>query len=250
MKTLALLLTMVVAMVSLPARSDARENAGNDETAKPKQREQGKESAAGKKVRLWGMHAQMVKVCNLNEEQQKQIAELNDLRQKAMKEFEAENIEKLKTLKAQKVEARKNKDKKALEEASAQLSDLLLKRKEIDSQWQAKIMGVLTEEQKAQWDRYQAKLLINKMFKNAKLTDEQVEQVANAHEKFMTDVDLSDKKARHEALQKLTDYIRAEILTDAQRAATTRPGKKAATRPGASEKPAKVKETKGESEDQ
>ena len=238
----------------LPARSDARENAGNDETAKPKQREQGKEPAAGKKVRLWGMHAHMVKVCNLTEDQQKQIAELNDLRQKARKEFEAENTEKIKTLKAQIAEARKNKDEKALEEARTQLSDLLLKRKEINTQWRAKIMAVLTPEQKVQWDRYQIRLSVMRRFKKAKLTDEQAAEVKAAYAKFMTDVDLSDKEARREALQKLTDYIRAEILTDAQRAATTRPVKKTTTRPAKttttkpSEESEKPSETGGEEE--
>jgi len=169
------------------------------------------------------MHARMAKVCQLSEDQQKQVAELNTLRQKAMKQFKAENAEKIKTLNAQIAEAKKSKDKKALKEARTQLRSLHRKQREIYTQWQSKIMAVLTPEQKSQWAKDQVVLSIKRRFRKAKLTDKQTVDIEAACAKFTTGVDLSDKKARREAVKKLADHIRKEILTDAQRTATTRP---------------------------
>ncbi|MDY7011565.1 MAG: hypothetical protein SVV80_12560 [Planctomycetota bacterium] len=241
MKTLTLLLTMVVALVSLGARSDAAKDAENNETSKPKAHKQGKEPTTRKKALLRGMHARMAKVCKLSVQQQKQIAELNTLRKKAMKQFHTENAEEIKTLKTKLAEAKKNKDKKAMKEAMVQHRSLRVRQREIYTQWRSKIMAVLTPEQKSLWDKDQVMLLIKRRFKKVQLTDKQTVDVEAACAKFTAGVDLSDKKARRETVIKLSDYISKEILTDAQRAATTRPGKKkATTRPENADKPSKV----------
>ncbi len=242
-KTLIMLLAAALAVVSLSSPSHARRGAGrgagDDKTTKPKKRRG--EPTTRKKHRLRGMHARMAKVCNLSKQQQKQIAELNTLRQKAMKQFRAENGEKFRTLKAKIAEAKKNKDKKAMKEAMAQRRSLHRKQREIYSQWQPKIMAVLTPEQKVKWDRDQVVLSIKRQFRKAKLTDKQTVDVKAACAKFTTGVDLSDKKARRKAVKKLADYISKEILTDAQRAATTRAKRKTTTKPADSTKSPKVK---------
>ncbi len=246
MKTLTLLLTMAVALVLLSspsaARHDAEDDTGDAKTTRPAKHR--KEPTTRKKTLLRGMHARMAKVCKMSEQQQEQVAELNTLRRKAVAEFRADNAEKTKALKAEIAEAGKNKDERALKEARVQLRSLYRKQKEIYTQWQSKIMDVLTPEQKSQWGQYQIMLSIRKRFRNAKLTDDQTARIKTACAKFTAGVDLSDKKARREAIKKLDKHIRKEILTDAQREATTRPARKGMARPKDPVKSSKVEKIK------
>jgi len=246
-----MLLAVGVAIVSLSTPSDARRNnrddIGDNRATRPSKRR--RKPTTRKKSRFQGMHAQMVKICGLNEDQQLRIVELNAGRREAAKKFQTENAEKFRAFRAKIVEANKNKDKQARKDAYTKVRSLRLLKKKIDAEWRKRIMAVLTPEQRVKWDQYQAMLSVMRRFKNAKLTDAQKAKVKIACAKFTKGVDLSDKKARREAIKKLAEYIRKEILTDAQRAATTRPARKSttrparkpATRPGDSEKMLKVK---------
>lgn len=248
MKTLALLMTMMAMLTPLPHQDDSGKDDKSEQIKKPVGHK--KEPTTRKKPRLRGMHAQMAKVCGMSEEQQEELIRLNAKRYEAWKQFKTSTTEKLKVLQARIAEARKNNDKEALKEAYSEIRSLRIKQREIYEHWKAKMMAILTPEQKARWDRYQAMLAIKRRFKSAGLTAEQMEKIEAAYTKFVVGAGPSDKKARREALKKLNDYIRTEILTDAQRKATTRPARKTTTRPKhykeqpktQKDKPAKIKD--------
>ncbi len=242
-KTLVMLLAAGVAIVSLSAPSDARRNnaedSGDSRTTRPSKRR--RKPTTRKKTRLWGMHAQMVKVCGLNEKQQLRIVELNALRREAGKKYRAQNAEIIKTLRAKIAEANRNKDKQAKKDAHTQIRSFRFKQREIDVHWQKQIMAVLTPEQKVQWSRYQTMLSVMRRFGNVKLTDAQKTKIKAACAKFTKGVNMSDKKARRKTMKILAEYIRKEILTHDQYKATTRPTGKPTTRPSDSGKSTKVK---------
>jgi len=75
---------------------------------------------------------------------------------------------------------------------------------------------VLTGEQRAEV----ALGMIKRIFRKAKLTDEQLAKIKAAYAKHTGSVDLSDAKAKSAAMQKLYAEIRGDILTDEQREAT------------------------------
>lgn len=200
----------VLGLVGAPARA----RAGQDRPEKPKTKR--KKKPAATKPALRGAHAIMAKVCELSEEQAGRIAELMAARQKALKAWEEAHAEKNKAARDALKAARDAKDKDAAAKARDELSALRKARDEIVSKSQAEIMAVLTDEQKARWDRYHAVQAVKRRFRTVEFSDEQVKQIEALCAKAEMP-DASDRKARSAALDRLYAQVSKDVLTDSQR---------------------------------
>jgi len=214
MKRLGMALVMVCALGVVPSGLLA----GEDEApAKPKRERPRKKKPPKKKPLLRGMHAQMAKVCDLAEEQQKKMAELNADRAKASKAWHDENGQKIKALQEEMKKARESKDKEAMKKARDAWHALSAKRNELQKKATQDIMAVLTPEQKAKWDEYQAVLAVKRQLRGAELTDEQVTGVKAAYVKLAAGADTSGEKGRRALLSKLYAEVEKNVLTEDQR---------------------------------
>ncbi|OPX25326.1 MAG: hypothetical protein B1H04_00035 [Planctomycetales bacterium 4484_123] len=206
---LAGLFAMAIAAPSLLAREG--------QAAPKKTRKARKARAAKKRPLLRGMHAQMVKVCDLSEDQQKQIAELNAQRAKELTAFREENKAKYEALREALKKAREAKDKEAAKKAWAEYSALRGKKNAIVKKFRDAVMEVLTPEQKAKWDQYQALLDVKRRISPAKLTAEQEEQVKAAYVKLAAGTEATTAKGRSTLLAKLYAQVEKEVLSPEQR---------------------------------
>ncbi len=213
MKRLTWILAAVFALGTAASSLLAQEG----QAAQEKPRKTRKKRAARKRPLLRGMHAQMAKVCGLSEDQQKQIAELNAQRAKELAAFREENKAKFEALREAIKKAREAKDKEAAKKARAEYSALRAKEHEIIKKSRAAIMEVLTPEQKAKWDQYQAVLTIKRRISPVKLTAEQEEQVKAAYVKLAAGAEAATRKGRSTLLAKLYAQVEKEILTPQQR---------------------------------
>ncbi len=181
---------------------------------KPKAEKPEKERPKPKEPILRGTHAQMAKLCQLSEDQQKKIAELEKQRAADLKELQ----EKVKAAKDAQAEARKGQDKEALKKANDAFREANEEVQKATRKWWMEILGVLTPEQKAKWYEYVVMQQIQARFKSAKLTQEQLDKIKAAYVEQTTGVDLAEDKARAQAMAKLSAYVMQDVLTGEQRA--------------------------------
>ncbi len=174
-----------------------------------KKPEDTKPARAEKKPRLWGAHAQMEKVCDLSEEQVKQIVQLNNTRKEALADWDKVNGAKLKELQTRSKQAMEDQQRDKAMALYKEYRALWAKRKEIDLNSRKEIMAVLLPEQKAKWLQYVAMRTIKRRFTGVKFTDEQVSKIGAAHKKFAAE-------AKAGVMKKLSDYVAKEILTPEQ----------------------------------
>jgi len=159
-------------------------------------------------------YGQMTKVCNLSDEQQKQIKEIEADRDKATQNYYAESAEKMKAAQAALSDAYRSKDKDAIQKAMLDYREIMEPVGEFQKSAHEKVMGVLTADQKAAWQEHQVLNNVKAMFYRAKLTDDQLGQLKAAY------ADLAkDKDAKVEDLvRKLNEQARG-LLTDEQKEA-------------------------------
>ncbi|MCX5677147.1 MAG: hypothetical protein NTX87_19330 [Planctomycetota bacterium] len=162
----------------------------------------------------YSRYSQMIKVCNLSQEQQKEIRTIEADRDKVAQNYYAENAEKMKAAQAALSEAYRSKDKDAIQKAMLDYRELMEPVGEFQKSAHDKVMAVLTTEQKAAWQENQVMGNIKAMFYRANLTDDQLGQLKAAY------ADLAkDKDAKVEDLaRKLNEQARG-LLTDEQKEA-------------------------------
>ena len=206
MKRLMMVMILASALGMVVAPAAAQET--REAPEKPRKKKPARPVATQPLLR--GAHAQMARICDLSEEQQKKIAELNAKTKEAMKAFRAENGEKMKEIRERVTKARESQDKEAARSATAEMRALYTKQNEIISKGQADIMAVLTAEQKAAWDEYTAINALKGWFKAAKLTDEQLAQVKAEYVKLVFCV-VDGKAHPHLVETGINDVTRVEI---------------------------------------
>jgi hypothetical protein len=159
-------------------------------------------------------YGQMIKVCGLSEEQQSEIKGIEADRDKVTQNYYAESAEKMKAAQAALSEAYKSKDKDAIQKAMAEYRDIMEPVGEFQKSAHAKVMGVLTADQKAAWQEYQVLSNVKAVLYRAKLTEDQLAKIKAAY------ADLAkDKDAKVEDLvRKLNEQAR-DMLTDEQKEA-------------------------------
>jgi len=215
MKRLAMFLATVCALGMVTSHLLAQEGAD-----KPKKDKKVKKQGEPKKdkPRMRGAHAQMVKVCDLDEAQQQKIADLMAARNKALTEFHQANKDKIKELQDAAKKARQSKDREAAKKAYADMNALNAQRNEIMKKSQAAVLGVLTPEQRAKWDEYNVLNAVRGRFRGVKLTDQQMAKIKAEYVKAAAGADMTDDKARYKVIRDLSVKIDNEILTDDQKA--------------------------------
>ena len=156
----------------------------------------------------------MIKICGLSDEQQSEIKGIEADRDKVTQNYYAECTEKMKAAQAALSEAYKSKDKDAIQKAMAEYRNIMEPVGEFQKSAHAKVMGVLTTDQKATWQEYQVLSNVKAVLYRAKLTDEQLAKLKAAY------ADLAkDKDAKVEDLvRKLNEQARG-FLTDEQKEA-------------------------------
>jgi len=167
----------------------------------------------------------MARICNLSIKQQKKILNLQNLRIEQIKKFYKIYGKEMEQLKARITQARREGRKEEVNRIYHRLQTLLAKRRLIDRKSREEIINILTDEQKAKWYRYIIMRSIKRRFAHAKLTDEQIEKVKTILPQFTQGEDLSEKKVRYKIIKKIDNYIRENILTDAQKKAISPPAK-------------------------
>jgi hypothetical protein len=206
MKPLKTALLAAATMLALAlAPGWGQEDAGKPQKTKPAvKKPAAKMKPAAKKPGLKGMHTQMAKVCGLSQEQIDRIIAANERRHEAMKAFNEANGERIKAL-------------------QTELKELQAKRNEIDADGQAAIMAVLTDEQTATWNQWQAIRVIQIKFARARLTQDQLDSIKAEYVRAAVGVDLSNAKDRQNLTRKLYTYVQDVVLTDAQRLELSKP---------------------------
>jgi len=210
MKRLAIVLVMASALGTAAGGLLAQES--QEPATKKKPAREKKE-----KPLLAGAHAQMAKVCQLSEEQQKKIAELGAQRKNALNAFETENADKRSALQEELKKAKESKDKDATKKASTELAALNAKRGEIVKKSQADIMAVLTPGQKAKWDEYTAMNSLKGRFLGIEFTEDQLAKIKAEYAKLAAEAETGPEKGRSTLLAKLYEKVHKEILTEEQR---------------------------------
>jgi Spy/CpxP family protein refolding chaperone len=173
------------------------------------------------KPKLSGEYAIMGGVLKLDNETAAKIAELSKANMQAVKDWKTTKGAKLAELRKALANARKAKDEKKIEELNKEIKALGEGEEKLQAEGMAKIMALLTDEQKAVWKGFCLRREITKRFKGMKFTDEQTAQMQKLCEEAAKTMPAADgdeaAKARQEACGKVVDEISQKVLTDAQR---------------------------------
>jgi len=210
MKRLALVLA-AAAMLGWPAGSAFAQEEGPPKAPKPTR--EGSTRPKPKKPLLRGEYFIMTKVCDLSEAQQVKIAELVKQRQEAFSQLH----EKGKAVKAAMADARKSKDEDARKKAAADMREFEAESRKLAQKWSKEVLDVLTPEQQAKWQEFTVMREVQRRLRGVKFEEDQLDRVKAAYVQHTTGVDLTDEKARRDAVAKLSAHVMKEILTDAQR---------------------------------
>jgi len=212
MKRLCLMLALI-AIVGLVAG----ELYAQDGDAPAKKPAKVRKPKTPRKPALRGAHAQMKKVCELTEDQVKQINDLSAARSKALKEWNEANGDALKAAYEKVKAAREAKDKEATKKAYEELNVLRKAQSEIVAKSQADVLAVLTDEQKAKWRTYNAVRSVKMRFRGIELTEEQNAQIEKIVAAAADKLAETDRKKRYAASAKLSEQVSKEVLTEKQR---------------------------------
>ena len=180
-----------------------------------------KKKGPRKKAGLRGEYAMMANILKLDAETKAKFTEAVLAGAKAMKEWNTANGAKWKELMTARRQAWKKKDQDKIKELTPQFNELRASREKVAAEGKAKIMELLTDEQKAVWEGFVLRRSLGRWFRGIKLTDEQKAQMQTlCEEKAKTlpaATDPKNRRARNQAMNKLRDEIAEKILTDEQR---------------------------------
>ncbi len=103
---------------------------------------------------------------------------------------------------------------------------------EIQSKYQAEILALLTDDQRAKREQAVIVSLLERRFAKAALTPDQLEKIKSAvaeaaGKKALT---ITDERSAMEAVAKFSEFVTKEVLTDAQRDALREPAREGPTR--------------------
>jgi Spy/CpxP family protein refolding chaperone len=210
----ALLLASSVLVVSSPAAAQ------EDGAKKVRKKKAGGDRQKGaRKKRLPGEYGIMASVLKIEEPQLAKFNEAVKAYSEAMKAWQAgPDGAKLAELQKAMQEARKAKDKDKAKELGQELKPLMQKRMQVQTEEKARIMAVLTPEQKTTWAGFTVFRSAMGRYKRLKLTKEQEQQVrdlCDAAAKTMPPS--SDRKAYGQARKELDASIVEKVLKPEQK---------------------------------
>jgi Spy/CpxP family protein refolding chaperone len=172
-----------------------------------------------------GEYAIMAKVLEMDTTQTAKLTEAVEASQKALKAWDdSDSGKKYKEFEAALKKAKADKDKEKTTSLGDQIKPLAKERSDLQEAQKANIMALLTPEQKAKWAGFTVFRTVIGKYKRVDPTedqDKQIRQLCEAAAKGMPDA--SDKKARGEAMKKLSEEIEQKVLTAAQREELKKP---------------------------
>ena len=189
-----------------------------------------KKEGKGGKGALRGYYAIMSSVLELSDEQKAQLTEKIKARAAALKAWdEDEKGQKL----AELLTKAKDADKDAAKEIRKEAAALRKERVELEASHKAKIMDVLTDEQKTKWEGHLLYTQMMRQFKKVGPTEEQEGKIRALCAAKAADAQAADDdaKALRTIRTDLAAAITKDILTDEQRTKLTAKKEKPAPKP-------------------
>jgi len=203
-----------------------------DEKAKEDKPEKKKKTDKKQKTKLRGEYGIMASVLKLDEETCAKIQAQCEANAKALKEADAAGKAKLKELRAALAKAKKAKEEDKVADLQKQIKEAEQAKAKQQAENMAKIMALLTDEQKAVWKAFDLNRVMMREFKAAKLTKEQTASVKKLCDEAAAGIpfasectDAEKKQARADGLKKLAEKVTSDVLTEEQRAKLTKGAK-------------------------
>ena len=170
---------------------------------------------------LRGEYAEMVKVVNLNQEQQAKLTEKVVAMQAAVRAWDTQNKDAVSKLNADIKAATEAGDKAKVNELRAQLKQLTDAKTAISAQYRKEIMEIMTPEQRDAWAVHLLQKDVARHFRLAKLTAEQLAKARPLCEAALKEINAlpaTDTRGNARVRAKLFADVAAQVLTDDQRA--------------------------------
>jgi Spy/CpxP family protein refolding chaperone len=209
MKMSKWLLCLLMALTFTAGPALAAKDGAKPKKDKPARAKKAKKAKKGKSA-LRGEYGMMAAECKLTDAQKTQLIEIV----KAQNVSQKAAAEASKPLKEQRTAAKKAGNKDKVKELNAKLKALQGDPKAD----RAKVLAILTDEQKASWAKFSLFRNACRKFRKAKLTGDQKKAIRDLCAASNVKV-TGDRKTDAQALKGLTDKIAADILTDEQRTA-------------------------------
>jgi len=219
MRKVAWWASAVISLALICPGAFPKDAVGADEKPKKARQKRDKKPRQPKKGGPRGEYAIMVKLLEMDTDQQAKLMAAIEKQNQAMKDWEAsQNGQKYKELMAEAKKARADKDKEKMKSIYEQLKAIRKEREELSAAQKAMVMGILTDEQKAKWAGFSLYRTMMGRFKRCNLTEEQQASLRELCQVAAKDMpDRSDRKAYGQAMRKAYESVEEKILTDAQR---------------------------------
>ncbi len=172
-----------------------------------------------------GFWVQLAEELKLSDDQKDKIGSLLEARRSEIEPIREKvdaNVQKLK-------DARAKSDKDEVAKIRAEQAVLRQQEVQIREKYEPQIFAIMTPEQKAGYDRHFVLMRIWKEFSAADLTSEQQAKIKAEFPAKTQSVDVSNKAGRDQAFEKVSAWVRSDVLT---------PKQKDALKAGATSKPA------------
>lgn len=213
---------VAVLMGAMLAVSPALAAEGKADNAKPAKEAKAKDAKAKEpKSSLKGEYSIMAAELKLDDAQKAKLEEAvkaNDAAEKAW--LDTDNGKKSKTLKDDLAKAKEAKDEAKIKSLGEEAKAISAEQAKMKEEGKAKVMAVLTDDQKAQWAGFSLYRATIGKFKALNLTDEQTKQIRQMADKAAAVKQPEPEKGKKPAAPTaaLSKEIEEKVLTDAQKA--------------------------------
>ena len=159
----------------------------------------------------------MVKILHLTTDQAQQVSQIDQANRQAVDQFDAANAAHLKELRVMAEAARNDKDALAQKKATADLKALAQQRMSLIDKGEQQILGVLDNQQMAQWRQVLLLDTATRRFEKLGLAEAQKAAIKKTFEALAAESDLSVEANRLGVAKALEDDILKNVLTPEQR---------------------------------
>lgn len=226
MKRSALWMSALISLALLCSPALAGREAGGGGKAK---KARAKKERPAKKQALRGEYGMMASVLKMDEAQAAKLNEAVQKYQEAVKAWDASaSGQKYKELNAAAKKAREDKDKEKSKSIAQDMKSVRKERDELEAAEKAKIMDVLTPEQRTQWAGFTLYRGTIGRYKKLNLTEEQDAKIRAICTDAAKDMpDKSDRKAAGAARKRLAEDVEKVLTADQLEELKKKPEKKA-----------------------
>lgn len=159
----------------------------------------------------------MVKELKLGDDQAAKLKEKFAAKDAALVAWDKDNAEKLSTANTAVDAARTSKDRAAMQKATDDLKALYGQRNDLVNTKDAEIEASLPADQRTSWTGYKLNKVVIEKLRNVIVTDDQAAKIRTMANDSAKELTAKDQAAFTASADKLTEKVKAEVLTDAQR---------------------------------